>query len=288
MSPIHAPHTRALHLLIPLPHRAARHVHGVRRYGRRVWVCLVFSLIAFLQGLAWNTYGPIATNVKAIYGWDDADIALLPNVQGIVVLTLAIPFAAFQHKLDLRTAVLFTATFSAVCLGVRCVPCRTTDHYNWAMGSMVANGISNAVNAVFPPVLSATWFPHNERTVATAIMTVFNFAGNAPWIFDGWVWVCTPRTQAHDPFAVVAAATAVRAWSALSQTHSQAHTHMYTHARTHARTHTHTHAHTHTHRHTCRQTHARTHVCIPQTRVLVVATHTHDHPRAAACARRKH
>jgi FLVCR family MFS transporter len=47
------------------------------------------------------------------------------------------------------------------------------------MASMVANGISNSVNAVYPTALSATWFPPEERTLATAIMAMGNFLGNA-------------------------------------------------------------------------------------------------------------
>ena len=139
-----------------LPPDAAR--PALVKYGVRWWVCCVFASIAFLQGLGWNTYAPISGSYKAIYGWDDAMIALLPNVQGIVVLVLAIPFAAFQHTLDLRTAVIFTSTFSAICLGVRCVPCQRSDHYYWSMASMVANGISNSINAVYPTALSATWY----------------------------------------------------------------------------------------------------------------------------------
>ena len=163
---------KSVHLSLPQPPRLGR-------YGRRWWVCLVFASIAFLQGLGWNTYAPISGNYEAIYGWDNADIALLPNVQGIVVLVLAIPFGMFQHTLDLRTAVVFTSTFSAICMGFRCIPCRRSHHYYWSLASMVANGVSNSVNAVYPPALSATWFPPEERTLATAIMAAGNFLGNA-------------------------------------------------------------------------------------------------------------
>ena len=96
-----------------------------------------------------------AARCHRVAGWDDSLIALLPNVQGMVVLALAIPFAAFQHKLSLRTAVVFTATCTAICLGLRCVPCARSDHIYWAMASMVANGFSNAINSVRPAPASA-------------------------------------------------------------------------------------------------------------------------------------
>ena len=41
---------------------------GTVLYARRWYVCVLFSFIAGLQGLGWNTYAPVATNIKAIYG----------------------------------------------------------------------------------------------------------------------------------------------------------------------------------------------------------------------------
>ena len=44
------------------------------------WYCLaVCSGVAATQGGYWNNFGPIAQAVKPLFGWGDADIALLNN-----------------------------------------------------------------------------------------------------------------------------------------------------------------------------------------------------------------
>lgn len=58
----------------PLPRLAP--VPG-RVYGRRWLVLLLFSLLAFLQGLVWNTWGPIQNSARQAFGFSSLDIALL-------------------------------------------------------------------------------------------------------------------------------------------------------------------------------------------------------------------
>ncbi|KAL8183148.1 UNVERIFIED_CONTAM: hypothetical protein K2H54_019917 [Gekko kuhli] len=48
-----------------------------RVYGRRWLVLLLFSLLSFVQGLVWNTWGPIQSSARQAFAFSSMDIALL-------------------------------------------------------------------------------------------------------------------------------------------------------------------------------------------------------------------
>jgi len=48
-----------------------------RVYGRRWFVLTMFSLLAFMQGLVWNTWGPIQISAKHAFEFSSTDIAVL-------------------------------------------------------------------------------------------------------------------------------------------------------------------------------------------------------------------
>ena len=62
-------------------------------YKRRWYILFVFSMIAFVQGGIWNTWGPIAAASEEAFGWTDADIALYANWGPIAYLVATFPFA---------------------------------------------------------------------------------------------------------------------------------------------------------------------------------------------------
>lgn len=69
-----------------------------RVYGRRWLVLLLFSLLAFAQGLVWNTWGPIQNSARQAYSFSGWDIALLVLWGPIGFL----PCFAFMWLLDKR------------------------------------------------------------------------------------------------------------------------------------------------------------------------------------------
>uniref|UniRef100_A0AAZ3P1J2 Uncharacterized protein n=1 Tax=Oncorhynchus tshawytscha TaxID=74940 RepID=A0AAZ3P1J2_ONCTS len=46
-------------------------------YGRRWLVLTLFSLLAFMQGIVWNTWGPIQNSAMHAYDFTKSDIAVL-------------------------------------------------------------------------------------------------------------------------------------------------------------------------------------------------------------------
>ncbi|XP_033761520.1 solute carrier family 49 member 4 homolog [Pecten maximus] len=118
-------------------------------YRRRWYVLAVYCLYTFSQAGVWNTWGPIAESCKRAFGWDDTIIALLPNWGSDRVYSGGM-VNLLEHG-HTRTANI--AAFLN------------------ALGGPVAMGA--------PPVLSAAWFPPNQRTTSTAIATISNYAGFA-------------------------------------------------------------------------------------------------------------
>lgn len=65
----------------------------VKVYTRRFYILAVFSLIAVVQGLVWNTWSPISQSAKRVFHWSDGDVALLANWGPITYVTSMVFFS---------------------------------------------------------------------------------------------------------------------------------------------------------------------------------------------------
>ncbi|XP_072020390.1 solute carrier family 49 member 4-like [Amphiura filiformis] len=138
-------------------------------YKRRWYILALFSVAAATQTALWNTWGPIADTVKAVLGWTDADIALLTIWGGVVFAVTVIPFSTFMDSLGLRRMFLLAQTMSLLGVGVRCLPVGVHNLKYTANAGQFLIAIGGPVLMSGPPLLSAQWFPPNQRTTATAI-----------------------------------------------------------------------------------------------------------------------
>ncbi|CAC5362491.1 DIRC2 [Mytilus coruscus] len=146
-------------------------------YKRRWYILVVFSLIAFAQGGIWNTWGPIAEASEEAFGWTDGDIALFANWGPIAYLIATFPLAWIIDVKGLRPACVISTFLVAAGAGVRCIT-DDPEYISWTVNiGQLLNGLAGPVAMGGPPVLSALWFPANERTTATAINLVFNNLG---------------------------------------------------------------------------------------------------------------
>uniref|UniRef100_A0A8D2AZ36 Solute carrier family 49 member 4 n=1 Tax=Sciurus vulgaris TaxID=55149 RepID=A0A8D2AZ36_SCIVU len=164
-----------------------------RVYGRRWLVLLLFSLLAFAQGLVWNTWGPIQNSARQAYGFSSWDIALLVLWGPIGFL----PCFAFMWLLDkrgLRVTVLLTSFLMVLGTGLRCIPIsdlmlkRRLIH-----GGQMLNGLAGPTVMNAPPFLSTTWFSADERATATAIASMLSYLGGACAFLVGPLLVPAPN-----------------------------------------------------------------------------------------------
>lgn len=64
-------------LLVPTQTETSIQPVYSRVYGRRWLVLTLFSLCGFMQGMVWNTWGPIQISAKQAFSFSSTDIAVL-------------------------------------------------------------------------------------------------------------------------------------------------------------------------------------------------------------------
>ncbi|XP_060067646.1 solute carrier family 49 member 4 homolog [Ylistrum balloti] len=148
-------------------------------YGRRWYILVVFSLLTFTQAAVWNTWGPIAVSCEKAFGWDNTIIALLPNWGPIGSLLAGWLSSWSMDVKGIRMCCLLTAALVTVASTIRCFTSEPP-YITWTSNiAAFLNGLAGPISMGMPPVLSATWFPPNQRTTSTAIATLCNYGGVA-------------------------------------------------------------------------------------------------------------
>ncbi|XP_070174346.1 solute carrier family 49 member 4-like [Littorina saxatilis] len=157
-----------------------------RVYRRRWYVLMVYSLLSATQGGVWNSWGPIAVTAEDAFGWTDATIDLLSNWGPIAFLVSGIVFSWMMDVKGLRMSCVITGFLVAAGTGLRCITFNTPAVTWLTHVGQFLNGLGGPVAMAAPPILSAVWFPPEERTTATAIGTVLNYLGVAASFVMGW------------------------------------------------------------------------------------------------------
>ncbi|XP_061049156.1 solute carrier family 49 member 4 isoform X3 [Eubalaena glacialis] len=167
-----------------------------RVYGRRWLVLLLFSLLGFVQGLVWNTWGPIQNSARQAYGFSSWDIALLV-LWGPIGFMPCFAFMWLLDKRGLRITVLLTSFLMVLGTGLRCIPIsdlmlkRRLIHAGQLLNGLAGPTVMNAA-----PFLSTTWFSADERATATAIASMLSYLGGACAFLVGPLVVPAPNGTA--------------------------------------------------------------------------------------------
>ncbi|XP_059823661.1 solute carrier family 49 member 4 isoform X1 [Hypanus sabinus] len=152
---------------------------GSRVFGRRWLVLGVFSLLGFVQGLVWNSWGPIQNSARRALGFSTRDISLLV-LWGPIGFLPCILFTWLMDKRGLRLTVVLTALLMMLGTLLRCIPMNNQLIKRWLIHTgQLLNGLAGPVVVNAPPFLSTTWFAPDERATATAIASLFNYFGGA-------------------------------------------------------------------------------------------------------------
>ncbi|KAL9955628.1 hypothetical protein ACROYT_G036979 [Oculina patagonica] len=149
-------------------------------YKRRWYVLSVFTASAFIFNMAWNTWGPIQEPTKLAFGWTDFDILLLTSWTPISFIVSSLPLTWLMDSKGLRVSVLLISFLSVLGKALQVIQF----HDKKVRAIFIHIGqffvMSGApVSMGGPPLVSATWFPPNERTTATAIGTLAGYFGIA-------------------------------------------------------------------------------------------------------------
>nr|XP_033800528.1 solute carrier family 49 member 4 [Geotrypetes seraphini] len=182
-------------LLAPAPGGGGRS----RVYRRRWLVLFLFSLLGFVQGLVWNSWGPIQNSAKAAYGFSSFEIALLV-LWGPIGFLPCFFFMWLMDKKGLRLTVLLTAFLMVAGAGIKCVSVPDTlIKRRLIHAGQLLNGLGGPTVMNAAPYLSTTWFSPDERATATAIASMLNYLGAACAFLVGPLVVPAPNETALWP-----------------------------------------------------------------------------------------
>ncbi|KAG8432141.1 hypothetical protein GDO86_016683 [Hymenochirus boettgeri] len=174
-----------------IPQRGPR---SPRLFGRRWLVLFLFSLLSFLQGLVWNSWGPIQNSAQAAFGFSKIDIALLVLWGPIGFLPCFLLMWLMDTR-GLRVTVLLTAFLMVLGAGLRCVPVVDLSlRRKLIHGGQLLNGFAGPTVINAAPYLSTTWFSPDERATATAIASMLGYLGGACAFLLGPLIVPAPNS----------------------------------------------------------------------------------------------
>lgn len=164
-----------------------------RVYGRRWVVLTMFSLLGFMQGLVWNTWGPIQISAKHVFEFSSTDIAVLV-MWGPVGYMPWLLFIWLMDKKGLRASLLLSAFFMVLGAALRSVPLKDLHYRRWLIhGGQLLNGLAGPTIMSAGPLLSTTWFAPDQRATATAIASLIGYLGSACSFLIGPLAVPAPN-----------------------------------------------------------------------------------------------
>ncbi|BFZ22822.1 hypothetical protein BsWGS_25861 [Bradybaena similaris] len=146
-------------------------------YKKRWYLLLLFSVSAMLWNAVWSTWGPIAQSAKDVYQWTDADIAMFIWLGNIPFLLTMFPCSYLMDVKGMRIAMIVACGFMFLGTGCRCIPSDVTTATWLIRTGQFLNGMAGTIPNSAPALLSALWFPPNQRASATAISTVAGYMG---------------------------------------------------------------------------------------------------------------
>ncbi|RXN19847.1 disrupted in renal carcinoma 2 [Labeo rohita] len=153
----------------------------------------MFSLLGFMQGLVWNTWGPIQNSAKHVFGFTSTDIAVLV-MWGPVGFLPWLLFMWLMDKKGLRASLLLSTFFMVLGAVLRSVPLTDLYYRRWLIhGGQLLNGLAGPTIMSAGPLLSTTWFAPDQRATATAIASLIGYLGSACAFLIGPLAVPAPN-----------------------------------------------------------------------------------------------
>ncbi|PWA28416.1 hypothetical protein CCH79_00015932 [Gambusia affinis] len=163
-----------------------------RVYGRRWLVLTLFSLLALMQGMVWNFWGPIQNSAVKAYGFTKSDIAVLV-LWGPVGFFPWLLFMWLMDKKGLRASLLLSAFFMLLGSTMRSIPLTDLHLRRLIHGGQFLNGLAGPTIMSAGPYLSTTWFAPDQRATATAVASLFSYLGGAASFIVGPLIVPAPN-----------------------------------------------------------------------------------------------
>ncbi|XP_001639708.2 solute carrier family 49 member 4 homolog [Nematostella vectensis] len=153
----------------------------IKTYPQRWYMLIVFTLLNATTNLLWNTWPPIQETCQLVFGWTKTNVLIIGALQAGGSILSVIPSSWFIDTKGLRVAVVTSLSVQLVGVVLEILPV----HPYWARTTLITFGefliaiAAPVVQNVGVLVLSASWFPPEERMTATAFATLVSYLGSA-------------------------------------------------------------------------------------------------------------
>ncbi|KAG7174835.1 Solute carrier family 49 member 4-like 3 [Homarus americanus] len=137
----------------------------------RFWILAVFCVLSWVQGVQWNTWGPISESMGAAFpGWGASTVAMMANWGTIMFVVFVFPMSWATQRYSLRAGVVASAALIFVGTSLRCFTRTVPTFTILCHVCAVLVGVASTFVLSAPPLVASHWFPPQERTTALALM----------------------------------------------------------------------------------------------------------------------
>ena len=145
------------------------------------WVVLgIYMLVTAMSQITWMTFAPIARDAAAVYSGGNADmIDLLAMLAMFSWLPLAIPAAWCIDNWGLKRGTAIGVILTGVCGFMRIF----APTYGWLLACMIGCAVAQPFVLNAFTKLAGNWFPEEEETLASGLLTMSIFIGLAIVLF---------------------------------------------------------------------------------------------------------
>ncbi len=175
------------------------------------WVVLTtFMIVAIISQLLWLNFAPITTEMEKIFTITAFQVSLLSLVWPLTFIIISIPVGVFIDKKGFKTAVALGAILMAVFSILRILS--TTVVHSFYLLLVFQTGAAAGQPFIFSSIskLAESWFPEDERGLATGLGTIGIFIGmGLALVLTPFVYLSTNITGLLIVFATISSIGAV-------------------------------------------------------------------------------
>lgn len=175
------------------------------------WIVLAtFMIVAIISQLLWLNFAPITTEMEKIFNITAFQVSLLSLVWPLTFIIISIPVGVFIDKKGFKTAVALGAIIMAVFSVLRILS--TTVMHSFYLLLVFQTGAAAGQPFIFSSIskLAESWFPEDERGLATGLGTIGIFIGmGLALVLTPFVYLSTNITGLLIVFATISSTGAV-------------------------------------------------------------------------------
>lgn len=146
---------------------------------RRWFVLLFFCLFNLSNNLQWITFSTVVDDTKKYFNCDSFEVNSLAWIYSLVYVVLAIPSSGLYDKFGLRNGMILGSVLNALGSILKLVAVYVFPNFGMLFVAQLFNAVAQCFTLGLPPMVAASWFGTDERSLATSLAAVANILGVA-------------------------------------------------------------------------------------------------------------